>query len=364
MRYRHNFSAGPGALPDGVMRETREALEEVPEVGLSLLGISHRSAWFRDVVAEAEDHFRRLPGIPDGYRILFLQGGGTQQFSQIPMTLLRGRDLTAEYLETGYWSGKAVHEARREGAVRVLWSGQSERFQRLPADAELGASPEACYLHYVSNETVEGLQFHRVPGRDEVTRVCDMSSDLLSRPVDVSRFGLIYAHAQKNLGPAGVTVVIVRDEIVRATPDGLTAMLDYRLHAAAHSIYNTPPVFAIYVTMLVARWVRREIGGLERMAEINAAKAARLYAVIDESDGVYRGRAARDDRSLMNVVFGLPSPALEADFVRAAAAEGICGLEGHRSLGGGLRASIYNAVTDESAGALAEFMREFARRAG
>lgn len=364
MRYPHNFSAGPGALPESVLRETREALEEVPGVGLSLLGISHRSVWFRDVVAEAEDHFRRLLGIPDGYHVLFLQGGGTQQFSQIPMTLLRGRDRVAEYLETGYWSGKAVREARREGEVRVLWSGEAERFQRLPADAELGVSPEACYLHYVSNETVEGLQFHRVPGRDEVTRVCDMSSDLLSRPVDVARFGLIYAHAQKNLGPAGVTVVIVRDEIVRATPEGLPAMLDYRLHAAARSIYNTPPVFAIYVTMLVARWVRREIGGLERMAEINAAKAARLYAVIDESEGFYRGRAARADRSLMNVVFGLPSPALEADFTRAAAAEGICGLEGHRSLGGGLRASIYNAVTEESAGVLAAFMREFARRAG
>ena len=360
--FSHNFSGGPGALPDCVLQATRDALLEVQEVGLSLLGISHRSSWFRDVVTEAEDHFKNLLSIPAGYHVLFLQGGGTQQFSQIPMTLLRGQTQPAEYMHTGYWSGKSIPEARREGPVRVLWSGESEGFRRLPADDEFTASPEASYFHYISNETVEGMQFHRLPGHDAVPRMCDMSSDLLSRPVDVGRFGLIYAHAQKNLGPAGVTVVIVRDEIVQATPEGLPAMLDYRLHAAARSIYNTPPVFSIYVTMLVARWVRQTVGGLVRMNEINQSKARLLYATIDDSDGFYRGRAAVADRSLMNVVFNLATPALEALFVQEAAAAGICGLEGHRSLGGSLRASLYNAVSQESTEALVALMRSFSLR--
>jgi phosphoserine aminotransferase len=361
MRFKHNFSAGPGALPETVLKEAQSALDEAPGTGLSLLGISHRSSWFRDVVSETEAHFRALLDLPANYHVLFLQGGGTQQFSQIPMTLLRGASQPAEYLHTGYWSDKSIPEARREGPVKVLWSGASTEFRRLPADAELATSPSAPYFHYVSNETVEGLQFHRVPGDDRVLRVCDMSSDFLSHPLESARFGILYAHAQKNLGPAGVTVVVIRDDIVQATPADLPSMLDYRLHAEARSIYNTPPVFAIYVTLLVVRWLRQEIGGLAQMAEINAAKASLLYDAIDASEGYYRGRAAVADRSLMNVVFNLPDLALEHRFVEAAAALGICGLEGHRSIGG-LRASIYNAVTLESAEVLARFMQSFHQR--
>jgi phosphoserine aminotransferase len=361
---RYNFSAGPGALPESVLRETQAAIGEVPGTGLSVLGISHRSKWFGEVIEEAEEHFRTLLNLSRDYHVLFLQGGSTLQFSQIPMTLLRGSPRPAEYLHTGYWSGKSIPEAEREGPVKVVWSGEAHGFRRLPTEAELTLSREAAYLHYISNETVEGLQFHRLLGHDGVLRICDMSSDFLSRPVDASDYGLIYAHAQKNLGPSGVTVVVVHDDIVRRTPDGLPSMLDYRCHAAARSVYNTPPVFAIYVTMLVARWLRREIGGLAAMEAINQAKAARLYAAIDGSDGFYRGSAPVADRSLMNVVFDLPTPALEEQFLREADEAGFYGLEGHRTRGG-IRASLYNAVTEKAVGRLTEFMDEFCvRQAG
>jgi phosphoserine aminotransferase len=357
----HNFSAGPGALPEVVLDEAQAALRAVPGVGLSVLGISHRSAWFRRVVEEAEEHFRVLLGLPADYHVLFLQGGSTLQFSQIAMTFLRGGSAPADYLDTGYWSAKSIPEAQREGPVRVAWSGRAHDYRRLPSEEELDLSPGAAYLHYVSNETVEGLQFHRVLGHESVLRICDMSSDFLSRPVDAARFGLIYAHAQKNLGPSGVTVVVIRDDLVQRTPEGLPSMMDYRCHAKARSIYNTPPVFAIYVTMLVARWLRHTVGGLERMDAINRAKAGRLYAVLDGSDGFYRGIAAPRDRSLMNVSFNLPSPALETAFVREAEAAGLHGLEGHRSRGG-LRASLYNAVTPAAVEALAAFMEDFRGR--
>lgn len=360
----HNFSAGPGALPETVLRSAGEAIAGIPEVGLSVLGISHRSRWFRDVLDEAEEHFRALLDLPEAYHVLFLQGGSTQQFSQIPMTLLRTASRPAEYLHTGYWSGKSIPEARREGPTRVVWSGESEGFRRLPSDSEFEATAGAAYFHYVSNETVEGVQFHRVPGRDDVLRICDMSSDLLSAPVDVRRFALIYAHAQKNLGPSGVTVVIAHDDIVRATPTNLPSILDYRRHAEARSIYNTPPVFSIYVTLLVARWLRNDIGGLETMARINRRKADRLYGVLDDLAGFYRRRASVPDRSLMNVVFELPTPDLVPEFLREAETAGFLGLEGHRTLPDTLRASIYNAVTQDSVEALAGFLHDFAHRHG
>jgi len=356
-----NFSAGPGALPQAVLDETQRAIAMVPEAGLSLLGISHRSDWFAAVLAEAEANIRRLLDLSADYHVLFLHGGATLQFSMIPLLLLRGRTRTAEYLHTGYWSGKAIPEAQREGAVRVLWSGADSGFTRLPTDAELPCTADAAYLHYVSNETVEGLQFHRLPGRDDVARVCDMSSDFLGGPIDAGRFALIYAHAQKNLGPAGVTVVILHQDLLRDAPDDLHALLDYRNHIAAQSIFNTPPVFAIYVVLLVTRWLLRDIGGLAPMAQINRAKADLLYGAIDASDGFYRGRANATDRSLMNVVFNLPSPALDAEFLERAAAAGFHGLPGHRSLGG-IRASIYNALTLDAAAALCEFMLDFRRR--
>lgn len=358
-----NFSGGPGALPESVLLQVQQSIIAVPEVGLSILGISHRSDWFASVVAELEGNIRKLMGLPDDFHVLFLQGGATQQFSMIPMTLLRGKTHPAEYLHTGYWSGKALAEARREGPIRVLWSGESGGFRRLPGDEELACSADAPYLHYISNETVEGLQFHRVLGRDDVPRVCDMSSDFLSQPCEAERYSLIYAHAQKNIGPAGVTVVLVRDGILKNAPADLPGFLDYRSHAQAHSIFNTPPVFAIYVVLLITRWLLNEIGGLARMAEINRGKARLLYRRLDDSHGFYRGRAETNDRSLMNVTFNLATPELEQRFLAAAQAAGFSGLAGHRSTGG-IRASLYNGLTLSAVEQLAGFMEDFQRKAG
>lgn len=356
-----NFSGGPGVLPESVLEALQEALCEVPETGLSLLGISHRSDWFSAVVDELAGNIRALLGLPADYHVLFLQGGATQQFSMLPMSLLAGSAHPAEYLHTGYWSGKALPEAEREGPVRLLWSGANEGFHRLPGDAELDCSPDAPYFHYVSNETVEGLQFHRIPGRDDVPRICDMSSDFLSAPGDYSRFAMIYAHAQKNIGPAGVTVVILHDSLLQRMQRPLPGFLDYRTQIAANSIYNTPPVFAIYAVLLVTRWLRDEIGGLAAMARINAAKAATLYKAIDDSQGFYRGHAAMADRSLMNAAFTLADPAATPAFFAAAAAAGFSGLAGHRNLGG-IRASLYNGMSQAGVDALANFMDDFRRR--
>jgi phosphoserine aminotransferase len=355
-----NFSGGPGALPESVLRQAQKAIAEVPEVGLSILGISHRSDWFASVVAELETNIRKLLGVSDDYHVLFLQGGATQQFSMVPMTLLRGKSRAAEYLHTGYWSGKALPEAKREGPVRVAWSGAECGYSRLPADDELDFSADAPYLHYISNETVEGLQFHRVPGRDDVPRICDMSSDFLSRPCEAERYSLIYAHAQKNIGPAGVTVVLLRDELLKDANTDLPGFLNYRSHIQAHSNFNTPPVFAIYVVLLVSRWLLDDIGGVANMAEINRDKATLLYRMLDDSDGFYRGRAAVPDRSLMNVVFNLPTPELERRFLADALESGFSGLGGHRAIGG-LRASIYNALTLSAVERLAGFMEDFRR---
>ncbi|GAB5604367.1 phosphoserine transaminase [Sideroxyarcus sp. TK5] len=360
---RLNFSGGPGALPETVLQQVQQAIIAVPEVGLSILGISHRSDWFAAVVQELEDNIRTLLGLNKDYHVLFLQGGATQQFSMIPMTLLRGKKTPADYLHTGYWSGKALAEAKREGPVRVLWSGEANHFDRLPTDAELDYSPDAPYLHYISNETVEGLQFQRVLGRDDVPRVCDMSSDFLSRPCAADRYAMIYAHAQKNIGPAGVTVVLLRDEILKDAPDDLPGFLDYRSHIKAHSIFNTPPVFSIYVVLLVTRWLMNEIGGLERMAALNTQKAELLYRALDESDGYYRGHAAIADRSQMNVSFNLPSKELEQRFLQDCSASGFSGLGGHRSIGG-IRASLYNGLTLSAVEELSGFMAEFRKANG
>lgn len=356
-----NFSGGPGALPESVLAQVQESILRVPEVGLSVLGISHRSDWFAAVIAEVETNIRTLLGLPPDYHVLLLQGGATQQFSMVPMTLLRGKAQAADYLHTGYWSGKALPEARREGPIRVAWSGEAGGFRQLPGDDQLAFNPAAPYLHYVSNETVEGLQFHRVLGQDDVPRVCDMSSDFLSKPCEAERFALIYAHAQKNIGPAGVTIVLLRDELLQDAPTDLPAFLDYRSHAVAHSNFNTPPVFAIYVVLLVTRWLLHDIGGVAAMDKINRRKAELLYGRLDASDGFYRGRADVADRSLMNVAFNLATPALEQQFLAEAQAAGFSGLGGHRAIGG-LRASLYNAVTLPAVEQLAGFMEDFQRR--
>jgi phosphoserine aminotransferase len=364
-----NFSGGPGALPECVLLQAQEAIINVPEVGLSVLGISHRSEWFAAVVEEVAQNIRRLMNLPENYHVLLLQGGATQQFSMVPMMLLRGKTAPAEYLHTGYWSGRAISEALKEGPLRILWDGSEHGFTRLPTDDELCFSPAAPYLHYVSNETVEGLQFHRVLGREDVPRVCDMSSDFLSRPFHAERFSLIYAHAQKNLGPAGVTVVLVRDDLLAKVQqeaqtdalDTLPGFLDYGRHIAAKSNFNTPPVFAIYVVLLVTRWLLQDAGGLAAMGVKNQAKADLLYQVIDGSDGFYRGRAMACDRSSMNVTFTLPNEALTQQFLTEATATGMSGLDGHRAAGG-LRASLYNGLSLAAVEYLAGFMHAFRRR--
>lgn len=353
-----NFSGGPGALPESVLRHVQESIHAVPGVGLSILGISHRSDWFASIVRELEDGIRELMGLPASYHVLFLQGGATQQFSMLPMLLLRGSQSPADYLHTGYWSGKALPEARKEGAVRVVWSGESCGYSRLPCSGELDLSAEAPYFHYVSNETVEGLQFQQVMGRDDVPRVCDMSSDFLSAPGDYQQFSMIYAHAQKNLGPAGVTIVVIKDDLLCHARDDVPSFLDYRKQVDAHSILNTPPVLAIYVVLLVVRWLRDEMGGLGAMDALNTQKANLLYEALDTSDGFYQGYVRPDDRSKMNVAFNLPSSALEQNFLAASRQAGFSGLEGHRSIGG-LRASLYNGLTLAAVEELVEFMRRF-----
>lgn len=350
-------------MPASVLQQVQEAIICEPETGLSILGISHRSDWFAAVVAETENNIRHLLGVGQEYHVLLLQGGATQQFTMVPMALLQGCKTPADYLHTGYWSGKAIPEARKIGPIRVAWSGETSVFQRLPEDEELNLSPNAPYLHYVSNETVEGLQFQRILGREGVPRVCDMSSDFLSRPCAAERFALIYAHAQKNIGPAGVTVVLLRDELLKKAPDNLPGFLDFRTHAEAHSNYNTPPVFAIYVVLLVTRWLINEIGGLSAMADINRRKAELLYSVLDNSNGFYCGRANPADRSWMNVSFNLASAELEQRFLAAAEAVGFSGLKGHRAIGG-IRASIYNALTLAAVEKLANFMAEFHQHPG
>lgn len=355
-----NFSGGPGALPESVLQQLQTAMLCVPEVGLSILGISHRSQWFAQVVQELEENIRLLMGLPDSTRVLMMQGGATQQFSMLPMNLLR-EGQSADYIHSGYWSGKAIHEAEKSGKLNLAWSGKTDQFGRLPSDAELILSKEAAYFHYISNETVEGLQFHRVPGREDVPRVCDMSSDLLSAPGEFNRYAMIYAHAQKNIGPAGVTLVILRDDFMQRMPEDLPGFINYHAQADAHSIYNTPPVFAIYSVLLVTRWLRDEIGGLQNVAKRNQHKADCLYQVLDDHADFYRGRAAVADRSKMNVVFNLPNAEIEQAFLQAAHQAGFSGLNGHRSIGG-IRASIYNGLELAAAEQLAEFMQTFRKR--
>ena len=356
-----NFSAGPGALPQPVLDEVQQAIGEVPGQGLSILGISHRTPWFREVVDEAESNIRTLLGLPASFRVLFLQGGSSLQFSMIPQALLSTRKLSADYLVTGYWSRRSIEDVGLMGRARVAWNGEATAFRRLPTPEELDFDPHAAYLHYVSNETVEGLQFPTIPGREDVPRICDMSSDFLSAPIDCDRYSLIYAHAQKNLGPAGVTVVLIRDDLLARCRRDVPTMLSFHNHVEARSIYNTPPVFAIYVLLLVTRWLRDEVGGLEAMRRCNQQKAECLARVFDARPEFWRVHAEAGSRSVMNIAFRLPTPELERRFLEQAHDAGLRGLEGHRSVGG-LRVSLYNGVTLAAVECLAEFLRDFQTR--
>lgn len=359
MAYRrvYNFSAGPAMLPLWVLQQAREHLLSLPEAGMSILEISHRSRWFEEILEAAEANLRELLGIPPNYYVLFLQGGASLQFSMVPMNFLRGRG-SADYIVTGSWGERAVAEARREGRVRIAWSGRDEGYVRVPSPSEVAVDPSAAYVHFTSNETIHGVQFASEPEVGDVPLICDASSDFLSRPLRIERYALLYAGAQKNAGPAGLTIVIIRDDLLEVAARNLPSMLDYRVHANHRSVYNTPPVFAIYITKLVTNWLLKEIGGLEKMAALNREKARLLYDTIDQSDGFYRGHARPDSRSLMNVTWRLPTVALEKEFLRQAERRGLCELKGHRSVGG-LRASLYNAMPVEGVRALCDFMKEF-----
>jgi len=356
----YNFSAGPAVLPVPVLEEAQRDLVALPGVGMSVLEISHRSKVFDEIIHAAEADMRSLGGIPDHYKILFFQGGASLQFAMVPMNLLAPQ-TTADYILTGGWSQKALEEARKVGSARVAATTEAEGFRRIPRDEEIVLGDRPAYVHMTSNNTLFGTEWHHLPPAGDAPLVCDASSDIYSRPIDVQRYGLIYAGAQKNLGPSGLTIVIVREDLLARSPETLPSMLSYRTAAAHHSLYNTPPVFAIYILRLVMKWLVG-IGGLAAIEKINARKADLLYEELDRTP-FWRPHAEAGSRSRMNITFRLPSPALENLFVEDAAAAGLDGLKGHRSVGG-LRASLYNAFPEDGVKTLVEFMREFERRHG
>jgi phosphoserine aminotransferase len=355
-----NFSAGPAVLPLEVLEEAQRDLIALPGVGMSILEISHRSKPFDEVIEGCEADLRALAGIPANYHVLFLQGGASLQFSMVPMNLLPP-GASADYIVTGSWSEKAVKEAKRVGGVKIAASTAAENFARVPKQSELSLDPAAAYVHVTTNNTIFGTEWQTVPDVGGVPLVADTSSDMFSRPIDVGKFGLIYAGAQKNLGPSGLTLVIIRDDLVARTPPSLATMLQYGVHVENKSMYNTPPVFGVYIMRLVVKWLLKE-GGLPATDARNARKADKLYAEIDRT-GYYRGHAHKDSRSRMNVTFRLPSEDLEKKFAKEATAAGLDGLKGHRSVGG-LRASIYNAFPESGVDALVAFMKEFERANG
>jgi phosphoserine aminotransferase len=355
-----NFSAGPAILPVPVLEQAQRELVSLPGIGMSILEVSHRSKVFESILLETEANIRALANIPSSYRVLFLQGGASLQFAMVPMNLLPA-GATADYLVTGVWATKAADEARKIGNVHVAATTKAEQFSRIPRAEEIVLTPGAAYAHMTSNNTIYGTQWKELPDVGGMPLVSDTSSDMFSRPIDVSRHALIYSGAQKNLGPAGVTLVIIREDLLARSAASLPAMLSYAVHAENRSLYNTPPVFAIYLVGLVVKWIQGQ-GGLSEVAKVNERKAARLYGEIDRT-GFYRGTAQKESRSLMNVTFRLPSEELEKQFVKEADEAGFDGLKGHRSVGG-IRASIYNAFPEEGIDALTDFMREFEGRNG
>ena len=354
-----NFSPGPAALPREVLEEARAEMLDYRGSGMSVMEMSHRGPAFTELAERAESDFRELLRIPENYRVLFMHGGATMQFAAVPLNLL-GERTSADYVETGSWSTKAIGEARKFGSVNVAASSAESKFDRIPPVSGWRLDGSAAYLHICSNETIGGVQFHDFPDVG-VPLVADMSSELLSRPVDVARFGLIYAGAQKNLGPAGLALAIVRDDLIGRARQETPSLLDYAVNVRSGCMYNTPPAYAWYIAGLVFRWVKAQ-GGVAAMAERNAAKAARLYACIDGS-GFYGSPVPPENRSVMNVPFTLADPSLDAEFLRRATERGLLNLKGHRSVGG-MRASLYNAVPEAAVEALVEFMAEFHNECG
>ena len=354
----YNFSPGPAMLPLPALEQARRDLLALPGVGISVLEISHRSKAFTEIIQQAEANLRKLLAVPEGYRVLFLQGGAQMQFAMVPMNLLRGSGKAAEYVITGSWGKKAAKEAKTQGDVRVVWDGGSTNYDRVPTRDQLDLHSEAAYVHITSNETIQGVQFPGEPDVGQVPLVCDSSSDFLSRPVPIDRYGILYACAQKNAGPSGVTVVIIRDELLERVPAGLPSMLNYKTLAEGKSLLNTPPTFAIYMVKLVTDWLLTEIGDLEKMDQINRQKAQLLCDAVDQCDGFYEIHAQPGSRSTMNIAFRLADSSLEGPFLDQAAGRGLCELKGHRSVGG-CRASIYNAMPADGVRTLHDFMLEF-----
>ena len=356
----YNFSAGPAVLPLPVLEEAQRDLVALPGVGMSVMEISHRSKAFDEIIQGAEADMRSLARIPNNYKVVFLQGGASLQFSMVPMNLLTA-GTTADYIVTGDWAKKALKEAKRVGATNVAASTEDGNFKRIPKQSELKLTPGASYVHMTSNNTIHGTEWHTLPDVGGAPLVCDASSDIFSRPIDVSKFGLIYAGAQKNLGPSGVTVVIVREDLLARSADSLPTMLNLKTHAENGSLYNTPPVFGIYVLRLVLKWLVG-LGGLSAIAAINEKKAKALYDELDRTS-FWKPHADKDSRSRMNVTFKLPSEELDKLFVKESTAAGFDGLKGHRSVGG-LRASIYNAFPEQGVADLVAFMKAFEQKNG
>lgn len=353
----YNFSAGPAVLPKEVLQQARDEMLDWHGSGMSVMEMSHRGKEFMSIAEKTENDLRELANIPRNYKVLFLQGGASSQFSMVPMNLLRGK-TTADYINTGQWSAKAIEEASRYCTVNVAASSENVHFTYIPPLEQWRLNPDAAYVHYTSNETIGGVEFHWVPDTD-VPLVADMSSNILSQPLDVTRFGLIYAGAQKNLGPAGLTLVIVREDLLGQPLPGTPTLYDYQIHAKNDSMYNTPPTYAMYITGLVFAWLKKQ-GGLAAMEKINIAKAKLLYDLLDSTD-FYHCPVAIADRSRMNVPFTLKDSALDGEFLKQAQHNGLLQLKGHRSVGG-MRASIYNAMPVEGVATLAAFMKEFASR--
>jgi phosphoserine aminotransferase len=355
-----NFGAGPAMLPEPVLRQAAEEMLDWHGSGMSVMEMSHRGKQFIGIHAQAEADLRELLAIPKNYKVLFLQGGAAGQFAFIPMNLLRGK-ATASYVNTGHWSTRAIAEAKRYCKVDIAASSKDANFSYAPKQDKWRIDPAAAYVHYTSNETIGGVEFHWIPQPNDIPLVADASSHILSRPLDVSRFGLIYAGAQKNIGPAGLAIVIVRDDLIgHAAPD-TPAIFDYKVQAEADSMHNTPPAYAIYLAGLVFQWLK-QLGGLPKIEEINIAKAKLIYDYFDESE-FYHSPVAKEDRSRMNVPFTLRSDKLDEEFLRQAKSHGLLELKGHRSVGG-MRASIYNAMPLEGVRSLVEFMRDFEKRHG
>src|SRR5678815_4662817 len=355
-----NFSAGPAVLPVPVLEQAQRDMLSLPGVGMSVMEISHRSKTFDEIINSAESGLRELMGIPNNYHVLFLQGGASLQFSMVPMNLLPA-DGVADYILTGSWGKKAGKEAKKVGAVNIAATMADGGFNRIPAQEELNLSPQASYVHITTNETIEGVEWKGEPSVGDVPLIADASSDILSHAIPVEKYALIYAGAQKNMGPSGVTLVILRDDLLQKVPEGLHTMLDYKIHVENKSLYNTPNTWGIYIIRLICDWLK-EKGGLAAMERENEQKAKLLYNAIDSTD-FYRGHAEPDCRSIMNVTFRLPSEDLEKMFTAEATAKGLDGLKGHRSVGG-IRASIYNAFPLAGVEALVSFMKDFERANG